>query len=133
MKYCADTWFILKFSSNDQKAADLIKNVRFGKDELIIPMSVVAESFKTLFARGISENKIETMFDELQIIEKVSFVGLDRLIAKEASKVSFSHGTPMLDSFVASTYKLLKCHFVLTDDSDLKKLHKAGYLKIKNW
>lgn len=133
MKYCSDTWFILKLFKQDLKAQDIIREVRVGKDELIIPIIVVAESYKKLYQQGVSDRDSETFLNSIEVIQKVSIVDIDKIVAKEAAKVSLSNDVPMIDSIVAATYKLLKCHFILTDDSDLKKLHKVGYLKIKNW
>ena len=133
MKYCSDTWFILKFAEDDTKAAELIRSVRFEKDELIIPIIVVAESFRKLFEKGIPEHKIESMFNELQLIQKVNIVGLDREIAKESAKVSHANKVPLIDSIVVATGKLLKCHYILGKDDDLKRLQKRKYVNLKFW
>lgn len=133
MKYCADTWFLLKLSEKEPKAIDHLREVRTGKDELIVPMIVVSETYRKLFERGTSEKVIETIFSELEAVNKVEFLTMDKQIAIESAKVSFSNSVPLIDSVIAATYKLTKCDFVLTDDDDLKKLHKKKYLKIKNW
>ena len=57
---------------------------------------------------------------------------LGKSTAKEAAKVSLSNNVPILDSIVAATAKLMACHFVLSDDSDLKKLHQKNISKLNH-
>jgi predicted nucleic acid-binding protein len=133
MKYCADTWFILKLFKQDLKAQNILREVRVGKDELIIPIIVIAESYKKLYQQSVSDRDVEAFIDNIEVIEKVSIIPIDKSTAKEAAKVSLSNNVPMLDSIVAATAKVLICHFVLSDDSDLKKLHQKKYIKIKSW
>jgi len=88
---------------------------------------------RKLFEEGTSEHVIQTIFNELELIGKVQFVSLDKQIAVESAKVSHSHKIPLIDSIVAATGKLLKCHFILGKDEDLEKLQKKKYMKIKSW
>lgn len=133
MRYCTDTWYILKLSDRDVKAIELLNNVRFGKDELVIPIIVVSESYRKLLGKGVPENKIDSLFNEMEVVPKISVVEIDKDIAKEAAKVCLSHNVPLIDATIASTCKLLKCDFVLSDDDDLKKLHQRRYIRIKSW
>jgi predicted nucleic acid-binding protein len=133
MRYCADTWFLLLLSEKDSTAVDVLHGVISGKDELVIPMVTVSETYRKLFERGASERVIETIFNELELIDKVQFVPLDKRIAIESGKVSFSYSVPLIDSIVAATGKLLKCHFILGKDEDLKKLQRKKYIKLKFW
>lgn len=120
MKFCADTWFILKLFNGDTESTELLKDVKFGKDELIIPITTIAESYKKFFGQGVTEIDIEHFLDSLQIIEKIHLINLDKSFCKEAAKVSLSFEVPIMDSFVAATARLSKCHFVLSDDEDKK-------------
>jgi predicted nucleic acid-binding protein len=133
MRYCADTWFLLLLSEKDSTAVDVLRGVISGKDELVIPMVTVSETYRKLFERGTSEKVIATIFNELELIDKVQFVPIDKLIATESGKVSFSYSVPLIDSIVAATGKLLKCHFILGKDEDLKKLQRKRYIKLKFW
>lgn len=133
MRYCADTWFLLLLSEKEHKSIDILRGVRVGKDELIIPAVVVAEVYRKLFEKGTSEQVIQTIFRELEMIDKVQFISIDKLIAIEAAKVSHTNNIPLIDSIVAATGKLLKCHFILGKDEDLQKLEKRKYIKLKFW
>jgi len=133
MKFCADTWYILKLFGRDEKALEIIKNVKFGKDELIIPIIVVSESFKKLFQQGISEYMIDSFFNALEASEKISIIPFDKEISKEAAKLSVSKNIPLTDSLIVATGKLSECDFILSNDSHFKVLQKTKYIKLKFW
>lgn len=133
MRLCADTWFLLLLSEKEPKSLDLLRGVISGKDELVVPMIVVSETYRKLFERGASEKLIESIFGELEQMNKVQFVPIDKQIAIETSKVSFSFKVPLIDSIVASTSKLFKCHFLLGKDEDFRFLQKKGYVRLKYW
>ena len=42
----------------------------------------------------------------------------------EAAKVSLSFEAPIMNSFIVAIARLSKCHFILSDNEDLKKLHR---------
>lgn len=130
MKYCSDTWFILKLFSKDEKAKQIIKNVKYGKDELFVPMIVVSESYKKLMQKGVREKRINQFFDSLELSSKIEFIPSDKKIAKEAAKMSLSQRIPLIDSIIATTSNLLGCHFVLTAGQHIKNLKK---IKVKVW
>ncbi len=46
MKYCADTWFILKAFENDEMGKKIIEEARLGNAQIIVPISTFAESTK---------------------------------------------------------------------------------------
>lgn len=133
MRYCADTWFLLLLLEKEPKSIDFLRKIRSGKDELIIPMVVAAETYRKLFEKGTSEQVIETIFKELSAMEKVEFITIDKKIAIESAKVSHANKVPLIDSMVAATGKLLKCHYILGKDDDLKRLEKRKYVKLKFW
>lgn len=133
MKLCADTWFLLLLSEKEPRSLEILRGVISGKDELIVPMIVISETYRKLFERGTHEKVIESIFDELEQINKVQFIPIDKQIAIETSKVSFSFKVPLIDSVVVATSKLLRCHFLLGKDEDFKLLQKKGYVRLKYW
>lgn len=132
MKYCADTWFMIKLATRDSKALEIKENVLEGKDRLYIPTIVVTELFRKFMQKGKKEAEMESFLNNLTASEKVKTVFLDENIAKEAAKLSFSHDVPTVDSVVAATCKLSNCDKLLSDDRDLKKLHRK-YLQVEFW
>lgn len=133
MKYCADTWFILKAFENDEMGKKIIEEARFGKAQIIVPISTFAESTKKLMQQGVSFQAIELFFQGIENTEEIIIVNLDKNIAQEAAKISLSNDLAMLDAFVAATAKIIGCEYVLTKDSDFKHLIKRKYIKVKSW
>lgn len=133
MKYCADTWFILKAFENDVIGKNIIEEARLGKTQIIIPISTFAESTKKLMQQGVSFQAIELFFQGIESTEEIIIVNLDKTIAQEAAKISLSNDLAMLDAFVAATAKIIGCEYVLTKDSDFKHLIKKRYIKVKSW
>lgn len=133
MKYCADTWFLIKLAEKDDKALDKKRSVIEGKDRIFIPTIVITEFFKKLMQKGKKEREMESFLRNLTASEKIKTVFLDETIAKESAKVSISYGIPTVDSIVAATYKISKSDKLLSDDEHLKKLEKKKYLKIEFW
>lgn len=132
MKYCADTWYMIKLATKDAKALEIKRNVLEGRDRLYLPTIVIMELFRKLMQKGKREAEMEGFLGNLTASEKMKTVFLDESIAKEAAKLSFSHNVPTVDSVVAATCKLSNCDKLLSDDADLKKLHKK-YLQIEFW
>ncbi len=133
MKYCADTWFILQLFSKDSRALDLIKEARYGKVEIIIPVIVFAEATKKLLQRGVPFSFIDQFFTFVDASEKIEVSVLDKVIAQEAARISLSFQLPMIDSLVAATAKLSGCSILLTADSDYLLLSKRKYFKTQSW
>lgn len=133
MKYCADTWFLLAFFGKDENAINLFQEIKFGKSNLIIPISVYAETFKKLLQKGFSQIDIDEFFLNVESSDKIKFLLIDRNIAKEAAKISLSNDIHMLDSFVAASYKVSSCDYLLASDSDYDSLIKKNYLRLKSW
>lgn len=111
---------------------EIRNNVLEGKDRLFIPTIVITEFLRKLMQRGRRAAEIEVFLGNLTASEKIRTILLDESIAMEAAKLSFSHNVPTVDSVVAATYKLSGCDRLLSDDNDLKKLHKK-YLHIECW
>ncbi|MBI2136677.1 PIN domain-containing protein [Candidatus Woesearchaeota archaeon] len=133
MKYCADTWFILKLFKKDPKALAILNDAKDGKSRIIIPIMVYAEARKKLMQEGCSAAIIGQFFTGVEMSNKIGLMLIDKRIAEEASKISFSYSVPLIDSFVAATCKLTDCNILLADDCDYELLEKKRYLKVQRW
>ncbi|HLC74266.1 MAG TPA: PIN domain-containing protein [Candidatus Nanoarchaeia archaeon] len=133
MKYCADTWFLLKLFNKDTRAKDIINELRYGKARLTIPCSVIAETVRKLMQQGASEYIIKTFLGYIEPSEKIEIIELDQLLAVEAAKISLAYGLAMMDAFVAVTCATNGCDVLLSGDSDYAPLVKRKYLKIQAW
>lgn len=133
MRYCADTWYILRLFGKDEEALKILDNTKYGKDVLVIPVIVVSESVKKLLQRGIPERLLDDFFASMDISDKIEVIFLDEAIAKEAAKISIRYSMPLVDSLIAATARLTKCHMLLTDDRHFRALGKKRYLKVKSW
>ncbi len=133
MKYCADTWFILKAFSDDPRAVGLIEDARRGKTRIVIPIIVLAETIKKLMQGGKSKLIIDQFFDGVIASEKISLVLVDREMAEEAARVSITYGLSLIDSFIAATANLTGCDILLSGDEDYDILVKRKYLKVQSW
>ena len=133
MKYCADTWFLLKIYAKDEKAKILFINIKQGAGSLVIPSIVLTETYKNLLQQGINLRQIDEFIDPLEVSFRIELISEDRNIAKEAAKISLSYNIPLVDSIIAATAKLTNCSLILSGDSDLRKLHKARYIKVLSW
>ena len=133
MKYCADTWFLLKLAEKDFKALEIKRNIIEGKDLLLIPTVVILELFKKLMQKGKKEIEIESFLRNLTALEKVKTIFLDELIAKESAKISVSYNVPTVDSIVVGSYKATDADILLSDDEDIKKLGKKKVINFLSW
>ena len=133
MKYCADTWFVLKLFKKDPKALAILEDTTYGKARIVIPITVYAEATKKLMQLGITILTLKSFLDYIEISRKVETVDANKSIAEEAAKISFSYRVPLIDSFVAATCKLTQCDILLADDSDYELLAKKKYLKVQLW
>lgn len=133
MRYCADTWYILKLFERDEKSIKIFDEIRFEKSEMIIPILVVSESLKKLLQRGISEKILDSFFETMDRSERIEIIFFDKLIAKEGAKISLSYSIPLIDSLIIATSKLTDCNLVLTDDGHFKKLEMGKLIKTKSW
>lgn len=133
MRYCVDTWFLIKLAQKDTRAIEIKRNAIEGKDRLFLPTIVITEIFRKLYQKGKRESDIESFLRNLITSEKIKTVFLDETIAKEAAKISFSYSVPTVDSIVIATYKNSDADFILTDDFDIKKLGKKKIVKVENW
>jgi len=133
MKYCADTWFLLKLFNKDVRAKDIINDLRYGKARLTIPCSVIAETVRKLMQQGASQDIIDVFLEYIQPSEKIEVIEIDQLLAVEAAKISLTYGLAMMDAFVAVTCVLNGCNTLLSGDSDYDGMVKRKYLKTISW
>lgn len=133
MRYCADTWFILAVQNEDGQSVQLLKEIKTGKGQLIIPIVVFAEATKKLLQKGVAEIDISLFWEGVERSDKVILVEAGRSIAEEAAKVSLSYGLSLMDSFVAATHKLHESDILLSADTDYNPLVKKKYLKVQSW
>ena len=133
MRYCVDTGFILALFAQDEGAVRILDNAKHGKDWILIPLVVFAESVKKLSQFGTPQNKVYAFFDEVESSEKIHLVYPDKTIAAEAARVSLTYAVPLLDAFVAATAKIVNCDALLALDSDFDLLTKKRYIKIQAW
>ncbi len=133
MRYCADTWFLLALFGQDARSLAILDGAKHGKDWIVIPLIVYAETIKKLSQRGIPLEKVDGFFDAVESSEKIQLLYPDKLIAREAAKISLSHAVPLGDAFVASTAKLTGCDVLLSGDTDYALLVKRKYLKVQSW
>ncbi len=129
MRFCADTWFLLKICEKDKKALEIIRNLRHKEDILIIPYITLAELYKKLSQVGVSMIKIDEFIDSLEASEKIEFIAIDREIARRAAKISLSFPAPLIDSVILAIAMLTNCNVIITKDAHFKK----AKLKLINW
>lgn len=132
MKYCVDTWFLIEFRNRKEKSIQIVRDTLKGKSRLIIPTVCILEFLRNSIQRGESPSTVDSLLKELKASEKVQFIVLDEIIAKEAAKISISFNIPTVDSIVAATCKLSKCGRLLSNDDDLKKIHNK-YIEVECW
>ncbi|MBI4145896.1 PIN domain-containing protein [Candidatus Woesearchaeota archaeon] len=133
MRYCADAWYLLGLFSHDQKAERIFRDVTHGKDMLLIPLTVFAETTKKLLQQGNKQEKIDLFFETVESSEKIKIIPPDKGIAREAARISLAHGLSMLDSFAAATAKISSADTLLTADADYAPLVKKKYIKTQSW
>ena len=133
MKFCVDTWFLIKLAQKDTKALEIKRNTASGKDRILIPTVVITEFFRKMFQKGRKENEMEDFLRNLMASEKIKTILLDEIIAKDAAKISFSHSIPTVDSIIVSTSKNSESDIILTGDNDIKKLGKKRIVKTESW
>jgi len=133
MKYCTDTGFILALFNEDQKATNILEDVRYGKAQLIIPLIAYGESIRKLLHQGVHLENIEAFYRKIEQAEKVQMLELTRQIANEGAQISLRYGLPLMDAFVAASGKISGCDRLLARDSDFKVMIKKNYLKVQSW
>lgn len=133
MRYCVDTWFILNAFSKEKKALEIIQNIKFGKDYMIISIIAFAESIKKLMQMGASQDIINEFFEGIESSKKVEIILVNKQIAIEAAKISLSYNLPLIDAFIAVTSKLTDCDALISGDEHYIPLVKSKYIKTQSW
>lgn len=130
MKYCIDTWFFVKLSESDPAALKLVKETK--KNSFIVPSVTLLELTRSAIRKGKLKN-IENLVTSLMKAKNVEVVDCNIEIAKKAGEVSASYNIPSIDSIIASTSIIYKCHRLLSDDSHFDKLQKNKLIKKYRW
>ncbi len=133
MQYCADTWFMLYLFGKEPKALSILQEARKGQSTIIIPLVAYAETAKKLMQRAVKEQEIDEFFETVEQCRHVNLVYPDKKIAREAARVSLAYSVPLIDAFVAATFRMTGSHILLTADSDYELLAKRKYAKIQCW
>ena len=132
MKYCADTWLLLKIADKDKRALELVNSIKKGKDKLVVPVVTVLEIIRKLIQKSNLKASDEFIF-LIDHTENISVIDVDLDLAKKAGKLSASYGIPSIDAIIAQTCISEKCVKVLTDDRHFDSLHKKKVLKKHSW
>ena len=133
MRYCADTWFLLELHNKNERAVRIFRETVSGKNHIVIPTVSILEIIRIAIRTGESLAKIDSMLNELKLMQKIQLIVLDETIAREAAKISVSCNVPAVDSIIAATCKVSNCDVLLAKDDHLATLAKKKYLKIENW
>jgi len=129
MKYCLDTWFLVKLSEKDPKAIKILKG---SKNTFVIPSVVILEITKIGLQRGIKK-KTDSLISQLLVTKNIEIISCNTEIAKKAGEISGNYGIPTVDSIIAATTISTKCHKLLSEDSHFDKLHKKKLIKKQSW
>ena len=126
MRYCADTWFFVETSKGNPKVMNILRNVRKGKDFLVVPSVVLLEITRETIRSGkpeIAEDIIQIM----KTVRNIKIVDADMEICSNAGKLSATHNIPAIDAIIATTAIKHKCRVVLTADEhfDILGRHRA--------
>jgi len=86
-----------------------------------------------LLQKGCSQSDVDQFFSSVESSNKIEFLFMDKIIAREAAKISLSYDLSFMDSFVAASCKLSNCDVLLAADSDYRPLIKNKYIKLYFW
>lgn len=133
MRYCADTWFLLKLATRDRKANEIMQEIIDGKSVLIIPAVCIAEFTKHMIRRGFKKEMIEELISTISEADNILVGIIDERIAYEAGKISASYGIHTIDALISFIYLQNECEFLLSSDDHFKVLEKKNMLKRLFW
>ncbi len=130
MRYCLDTWFFIKLSESDPKALKLIRETK--KNSFFVPSVTILELTRSAIRKGKLKD-LNDLISSLMKGKNIKIIDCDIKIAKKAGEISASYNIPSIDSIIASTSIINKCHKLLSDDSHFNKLHKNKMIKKYSW
>ncbi len=128
MRYCADTWFFVETSKGNPKDLNILRNVRKGKDFLVVPSVVLLELTRETIRSGkpkIGEEIIRTM----KTVRNIKIVDASMEICSNAGKLSATYNIPAIDAIIAATAIKHKCRTVLTADEHFDILSRQKVVK----
>ena len=129
MKYCIDTWFLVKISEEDKKAKEILRG---SKNSFVIPSVVILEITRIGIHRG-KKKKVDSIISDFLVRKNIEIINCNIEIARKAGEISASYGVPTVDSIVAATAILTKCHKLLSEDEHFELLHKKKVIKKQSW
>jgi predicted nucleic acid-binding protein len=133
MRYCSDTWFLLKLASKDEKANEIMEEIIKGKSILFIPAVCIAEFTRHMIRKGYKKELIENIISTISEADSI-FIGIvDERIAYEAGKLSASYNIPTIDAIISFICLENKCNFLLSPDIHFEILEKRKILKRLFW
>ncbi|MEE9151129.1 MAG: PIN domain-containing protein [Thermoplasmata archaeon] len=130
MRYCLDTWFFIKLSESDAKALKLIRETK--KNSFFVPSVTILELTRSAIRKGKLKN-LTDLISSLLKEKNIKIIDCNIEIAKKAGELSATYNIPSIDSIIASTSIINKCHKLLSDDSHFNKLHKNKMIKKYSW
>lgn len=128
MRYCADTWFFVESSKGNPKVLNILRNVRKGKDFLVVPSVVLLELIRETIRSG--KPKIATdIIRIMKTVRNIKIVDASTEICLNAGKLSATHNIPAIDAIIAATAIKHKCRVVLTADEHFDILSRQKVVK----
>jgi predicted nucleic acid-binding protein len=132
MKYTADTWFLIKLITGDEKAIEIKDEIIEGKSRLVIPAIVIAELAREMIRKGNS-NAVNNLIKSLLTSSKITIANLDQTIAMEAGKMGITFNIPLVDSTILATAIIFEHTNILTNDEHYKLAEKGDRIKRIFW
>ena len=125
-----DTWFFIKLSEKDLTAMKLIKETK--KNSFIVPTVTILELTRIAIRKGKLKD-INDLISSLIGAENIEVIDCNIKIASKAGEISATYNIPTVDSIIATTAIIYKCHKLLSDDSHFDKLQKNKLIKKYCW
>jgi len=132
MKYTADTWFLIKLITGDEKAIKIKDEVIEGKSRLVIPVIVIVELVREMVRKG-NPNTVNSLIRSLLVSSKITIANLDQTIAMEAGKMGITFNIPLVDSTILATAIIFEHTSILTNDEHYKLAEKRDRIKRVFW
>ncbi len=112
---------LLEKEPRHQEACRIWEPVLSGENVAIMPYSVFVEVVAAIKRRSGSEDLANDIKQELQDIENVSFVILDKKAANEASEIAIQIGVRGMDALVIQVAKEFETDLVTFDEEMVSK------------
>src|SRR3989344_2896763 len=129
MRICADTWFLLELSNDENYSVKLLEEIEKGVHELFIPALALSEFFTILYQRGMPF-LAESIFAQIIVSRNIRIVPIDEALCIRIAKIKHSFGMSISDASMLAAYKITNSDVFLAKDSDFSAAIKQGYVKI---